>query len=93
MSSLGDDVNAELQMMIDSYARLQAKDPRHELLKLSTLHADRQGVDFSARFFERCYRPGETMRIVGYARYTRALQDAHAGKPVKLVDTDPACDF
>jgi len=93
MSDIGSDKETQLYMMRDAYRELRAKDPNHELLGLAELHQDEGGFNFTPEYQSRCVRDGDRWRVQGYARYTFALQAAVEGVPIRLLGTNPPCDF
>jgi hypothetical protein len=76
MGSIGQDTEAQLEMLIESYIKLSTKHPDHELLRLVTLHPDKRGADFSKDYQDRYVREDDRYKVHGYMRYTSALENA-----------------
>lgn len=93
MSSIMDDIEAQLSMMKNAYISLREKNPNHELLQLVELHEDSFGFNLKPEYVSRCVRDTDDHRIYGYIRYTQALKDALGGIQIKLIDTNPQSDF
>jgi hypothetical protein len=93
MGDIGTDSESQLEMLLEAYKKLQSKNPSHELLKLVEPHTDGQGFTSTKEYFRRCVRGSDKWRIPGYARYTKALENAANGLPVLLLDTHPPCEF
>ena len=93
MSDIGSDTAAQLHMMRDAYMELRQKHPSHQLLALVDLHDDGMGFSLTPEYRRRCVRELDEFVVQSYARYTLALQAAATGNPVKLLDTEPRCEY
>ena len=93
---MGSDTESQLDLLRDAYTALQTKNPSHALLRLAEIHPDGGGFNFTPEYRKKCVRDTDRERVYGYARYTNALKDALIGLPglpVKLLDTNPPCEF
>ncbi len=94
MTGIAPNTEEILLFVVDNYLALRDKDPSHGLLKLINLHCDEMGFNTTPGFITRCVRnTDKDMKGRGYARYGLALEDAIKGRPYKLLDTNPPCEY
>ncbi len=87
------DTESQLEMMLEAYKALRAKDPTNSLLRLITLHAHEREFTFSPDYDRRCVRESDQHNVQGYARYTFALKAVINGEDPQLLDTMPPCAY
>ena len=93
MGDIGSDTISQLEMMASAYKKLRDKNHNHELLELATLHEDELRFIISEKYRKRCILDTDKFNIQGYIRYTSALENALKGEPIKLLDTNPLCEY
>ena len=93
MGDIGSDTEAGLEMLIDYYRELKIKNPEHELLNLGRLDEGGRGITLFEGYSIRCVRKNDKHMVQGYSRYAIALRAAIYGNQIKLLDTNPPCDF
>ena len=76
MSDIGSEHESSMELMIESYLKLQNKDPNHELLSLVNIHDDKQGFSTSEKFWEKFQEPKDKYKCQVYIRYFIALEKA-----------------
>ena len=93
MVGLMEEYEAQMGMMDRARRALATKNPNHDLLKLVDFDERTQGFTFTPDYERRCVRPTDRGNILGYARYTFALEAAVSGGEVRLLDTNPPCEY
>jgi len=76
MSSIAEETDSQLLLLMAAYKRLQQAFPDHELLRFAELQEDGKGVVFSEEYHDQYVETDDEYRIQGMIRYTSELEKA-----------------